>query len=148
MLLLVGFFGVLWSGGVGRGGFGTIAFGLGVLGHLVFVAGEVHSLLSRTTSDLVALGALVSAVGMLLTGIAVLTAQQWQGWTRWMPLLAGLYPWLLMFPFIFLSGEPNSYAIAGWGLARLAVGFAIRTQANTMPVTAASTPTAVRQGSV
>lgn len=134
LLLLFGFFGVRWSAGVGRGLFGTIAFGLGVLGHLVFVAAEIHSLVSGVTSDIVALGALISAVGILLTGIAVLRAKQWQGWARWMPLLTGLYPWLLMFPFFVIADEPNPYAIAGWGLVRLALGLAIRAQADVVPV--------------
>ncbi len=126
LLLLFGFFGVLWSDGVGRSTFGKIAFGIGLLGHLIFVAAEAHSFIVGATSDLLALGALVSAIGLLLTGIAVLRAKRWQGWTRWMPLLTGLYPWLAMFPFIFIADEPNGYAIAGWGLMRLALGLAIR----------------------
>lgn len=139
LLLLYGFFGVLWSDGVGRSTFGKIAFGIGVLGHLLFVAAETHSLISGTTSELLALGALVSAIGLVLTGIAVLVAKRWQGWTRWMPLLTGLYPWLAMFPFLFVSNEPNGYAIAGWGLVRLALGLAIRSQADTLPAATAST---------
>ncbi|MBC8162941.1 MAG: hypothetical protein H7Z42_17170 [Roseiflexaceae bacterium] len=145
LLLLFGFFGVLWSGGIGRSLFGRIAFGLGVLGHVVFVAGEIHSLLLGSISDLIPLGALTSAVGMLLTGVAVLVAKQWQGRARWMPLLAGLYPWLVMFPFIFIASEPNVYAVGGWGLARLALGLAIRAQANVVPVAAPPTGAQVPQ---
>ena len=133
VLLLFGFFGIYWSSGVGQGVFGTIAFGLGVLGHVAFVAGEIHSLFIGASSDLLAVGALVSAVGMTLTGIAVLVANQWHGWTRWMPFLAGLYPFLFMFPILFIYGEPNSYTIAIWGLVRFALGLAIRTQADAMP---------------
>lgn len=132
VLLLFGFFGIYWSGGVGRGIFGRSAFGFGVIGHLVFVGGEIHSLVIGAGSDLIPLGALVSAFGMLLTGIAVLVANQWRGWTRWIPFLAGLYPWLFMFPFLFIYGEPNFYAISGWGLARIALGLAIRAQADTV----------------
>ncbi len=129
-LLLAGFFGVRWSGGVGYGVWGTIAFGIGVLGHLLFLAGEVHSLLIGTLSDeLVALGALVSALGLLLTGIAVLAAKRWQGWTRWTPLAAGVYPWLIMFPFLIIAGGANGAAIVGWGAARLLLGVAIYAQA-------------------
>lgn len=139
MLLLFGFFGVLWSGGVGRSVFGKITFGLGALGHLVFVAGEAHSLMTGVLSDLVPVGALTSAVGILLTGIVVAAVKHWQGWTRWMPLLVGLYPWLVMFPFIFISDGPNAYAIVGWGLARVALGLAIRAQADA--TLTADTPT-------
>lgn len=70
---------------VGRGRFGAIAFAIDVLGHLIFVAAEIHSLSQRATSDLLPLGAIVSAVGLRLTGVTVLRAKQWQGWTRWVP---------------------------------------------------------------
>jgi hypothetical protein len=136
LLLLVGFFGVLWSDGVGRSIFGKIAFGIGAIGHLLFLAGEAHSLVLGTLSEeLIALGALVSAVGMLLTGIVTLAAKRWQGWTRWMPLVAGLYPWLVMFPILILADQTSSVAIVGWGLARLALGAAIYAQAQAMTAT-------------
>src|SRR5690349_6325432 len=51
LLLLVGFFGVLWSDGVGRSIFGKIAFGIGATGHLLFLAGEAHSLVLGTLSE-------------------------------------------------------------------------------------------------
>lgn len=131
LLLLVGFFGIWWSGGVGRGLFGKIAFGLAALGHLLFVLLEAHSLIIGELSPAFPLAPLVSAVGILLTGIAVLRANRWQGWTRWLPLLTGLYPFLFMFPFLFISGEPSDYAIGLWGLVRLVLGLAIRAQAET-----------------
>ena len=137
--MLCGFFGLHWGDGVGRGRFGAIAFAIGVLGHLIFVAAEIHSLSQRATSDLLPLGAIVSAVGLLLTGVAVLRAKQWQGWTRWAPFLTGLYPWLLMFPFIAIADEPNLYAIGGWGLLRLVLGLAIRQQSAAATATASPT---------
>ena len=146
VLLLGGFVGVYWSHGV-RGVFGQIAFGLGVLGHLVFVAGEAHSLFIGANSDLVALGALVSSVGILLTGIAVLVAKGWQGWPRWMPLLTGAYPFVFMFPFLIIYGDPSSFAIAGWGVPRLLLGLAICAQANAMPTTTSPTDVKLSQRS-
>lgn len=143
-LLLAGFFGIWWSGGVGRGLFGKIAFGLGALGHVLFVLLELHSLILGELSPLFPLAPLVSAVGILLTGVAVLTAGRWQGWARWMPLLTGLYPWLFMFPFLFITGEPSNYAIGLWGLVRLALGLAIRAQAEAE--SQASSSSGVRRG--
>jgi hypothetical protein len=149
LLLLVGFFGVLWSDGVGRSLFGRIAFGIGATGHLLFLAGEAHSLVLGTLSeDLIALGALVSAIGMLLTGIAVLVAKRWQGWTRWMPLVAGLYPWLLMFPFIIIAAQTSSVAIVGWGLARLALGVAIYAQATFVSAATSAPRVKLPQGGI
>jgi hypothetical protein len=127
-LLLVGWFGILWSGALGTGWFGKVAFAIGALGHLVFVLAEIHSLMLGELSMLLPLGALTSAIGMLLTGIAVALAGVWQGWARWVPLLAGLYFWVAMFPFLVFSDGPNGFAIAGWGLARLALGLAMRAQ--------------------
>jgi len=129
-LLLIGFFGIWWSGGVGRSLFGKIAFGLGVLGHLLFVLLEAHSLFIGELSPAFPLAPLVSAVGILLTGIAVLRARQWQGWTRWLPLVTGLYPFIFMFPFVAVTGETLDIAIGFWGLVRLALGLAIRAQAD------------------
>ncbi len=131
LLLLFGFFGLFWGRAVGNRLWGKLAFGLGALGHLLFVAGEIHSLASRTISDLLAVAALVSAIGILLTGIAVLRAKQWQGGARWLPLLTGLYPFLVMFPLIAITGDANIFAIGGWGLVRLVLGLAMRDQATT-----------------
>ncbi len=132
-LLLYGFMGVLWSGGVGNSRWGMAAFGLALLGHGLFLVAEIHSLLTRTVSDLLALAALVSAFGLLLTGVAALRAKRFEGWTRWMPLLTGLYPFLVMFPFIFIADEPNLYAIGGWGILRLLLGLALRRQTSALP---------------
>lgn len=133
LLLLFGIFGVRWSGGIGRGIFGSLAFGIGVLGHLIFVAAEVHALLLGATSDLLAVAALVSALGLLLIGVAVIKAGRWQGWTRLVPFLVGSYFFLVMLPFIIIADEPNLYAVGGWGLLRLAFGLAIRAQGLNVP---------------
>lgn len=133
LLLLFGFFGLLWGRAVGNRLWGKLAFGLGVLGHLLFVVGEIHSLASGTISDLLAVAALVSAIGILLTGVAVLRAKQWRGWARWLPLLTGLYPFLVMFPLIAITGDANIFAIGGWGLVRLVLGLAMRDQTATLP---------------
>lgn len=129
-LLLIGFFGIWWSGGVGQGTFGKIAFGLAALGHLLFVLVEIHSLIIGELTPLFPLAPLSSAVGILLTGIAVLRANRWQGWTRWLPLATGIYPFLFMFPFVAATGETLDVAIGFWGLVRLILGLAIRAQAS------------------
>lgn len=147
-LLLFGFMGLLWGQSVGQGLLGKLAFALGALGHIVFLVGEVHSLASGVISDLVPVAAMVSAIGILLTGIAVLRAKQWQGWTRWAPLLTGLYPWLAMFPFIAITGDANIFAIGGWGLVRLVLGLAIRNQAVTTPTATASAAVMAAQNRV
>lgn len=123
-LLLIGVVGLALSGAA-PGWFGGGALGIALIGRLDFLAAEVHSLTIGEESVLLPLGALVTAVGMTLVGISVLRAKRWGGWQRHTPLLAGLYPFVAMFPFIFITNEPSMLAIAIWGLPWLLLGYAI-----------------------
>ncbi len=122
-LLLIGVVGLAFSGAA-PGWFGGVALGIALLGRVDFVAAEVHSLVIGEDSILLPLGALVTAVGMTLVGVAVLRANRWRGWQRYAPLVAGVYPLVAMFPLIFVTGEPSMLAIAIWGLPWLALGYA------------------------
>ena len=125
LLLLIGVVGLALLG-VAPGWFGGIALGIALLGRVDFVLAEIHSLsIGDDTSFLLPLGALITAVGMTLVGIAVLRANRWGGWQRFMPLLVGVYPFVMMFPFIFITEEPSMLAITGWGLPWLLLGYAI-----------------------
>ena len=125
VLLLIGVVGLALLG-VAPGWFGGIALGIAVLGRVDFVLAEIHSLsIGDDTSFLLPLGALITAVGMTLVGIAVLRANRWGGWQRFMPILGGVYPFVTLFPFIFITSEPSMLAITGWGLPWLLLGYAI-----------------------
>lgn len=128
-LLFAGFLGIWWSRGVGDGVFGKIAFGLGLLGHFLFILAEI-TLLAASSEIFLPPAALSSAFGLLLTGVAVLRTNRWQGWSRYAPLLAGLYPFVGMFPFLVITGGPSEIAIGLWGLFRLLLGLTIRQQAS------------------
>ncbi len=121
-LLLIGVAGL---SGAAPGWFGGIALGIALIGRVDFVAAEIHSLLIGEESVLLPVGALVTAVGMTLTGIAVLRAKQWGGWQRFAPLLCGIYPFVAMFPFIFITSEPSMLAITVWGLPWFLLGYAL-----------------------
>jgi hypothetical protein len=75
-------------------------------------------------------GALLGAVGIVVTGIAVARARQWTGWRRLAPPMAGLYPFVAMFGFVIVTGEPNVLAIAGWSLPWILVGLAAAVEAS------------------
>ena len=124
LLLLIGVIGLALSGVV-SGWFGGIALGLALLGRVDFVLAEIHSLILGEESVLLPLGALITAVGMTLVGIAVLRGRRWGGWQRFTPLIVGVYPFVVMFPFIFITGDPSVLAIAGWGLTWCLLGYAI-----------------------
>jgi len=125
VLLLIGVVGLALLGVV-PGWFGGVGLGIALLGRVDLVLAEIHSLsIGDDTSFLLPLGALITAVGMTLVGIAVLRARRWRGWQRFMPLLVGVYPFVTMFPFIFITEEPSMLAITGWGLPWLLLGCAI-----------------------
>lgn len=128
-LLLIGVAGLALMGAA-PGWFGWSALVIALLGRAAFVAAESHSLAIGEESALLPVGALITAVGMTLVGIAVLHARRWEGWRRFTPLLVGAYPFVAMFPFIFITDEPSYLAIAGWGLPWLLLGYAIWASTN------------------
>ena len=133
-LLLIGVVGLALSGAA-PGWFGRTALGIALLGRADYVVAEIHSLINvlsigDDTSVLLPLGALTTGLGMTLVGIAVLRAKRWRGWQRFTPLLAGIYPFVAMFPILLVTGEPNMLAITGWGLPWLLLGYAIWSSAH------------------
>ena len=90
-----------------------IALGLAVLGRVDFVLTEIRSLIPGEDSFLLPLGELIMAIGITLKGIAVLRARRWVGWQRSTPLITGVYPFVVVFPFIFITDEHNVLVRAG-----------------------------------
>jgi len=130
VLLLVGVGGLSFSGAA-SGWLGGIALSIALLRRVVFVLAEIHSSILVEDSILQPLGAVITAVGMTLVGIAVLRAKRWGGWQRFTPLLVGIYPFLVMFPFVIITDEANILAISGWGLPWFLLGYAIWTSVAT-----------------
>ncbi len=129
-LLLAGVVGLAWSGAVGAGRLGRIGLGFALLGRTSFLLGEFHSFVQGKDDEvLVPLGALVTGLGMLLVGIAVVRARRWEGWHRIIPLLTGLYPFVAMFPIIAITGEPSPLMIALWGLLWVLLGLVLYAEA-------------------
>ncbi len=58
-------------------------------------------------------------------------ARRWQGWHRFMPLLSGLYVFLVIFPvFAVTQGTSNfTLPVAGWSVPLLLLGLALRAEA-------------------
>ena len=129
-LLLVGVVGLARSGATGEGWLGRIGLVIAVLGRTTFVLAEVHNLAKgNDDSPLLPLGALSTGVGMTLVGIAVLRARRWGGWRRPIPLLAGLYPFVAMFPLLAITGQPPLPMIMLWGFPWLLLGLALHAEA-------------------
>jgi hypothetical protein len=122
---------VLRAAGSGRTGrVGLIGALITLLGLFSYLVGVLYtSLIDTAMGIFYALGALLSAVGMLPLGIAVLMVWRLPGWRRSAPLLVGLY-FVLMIPiqivfFIGTNGELSGPLLAGWGLTWVLLGYAI-----------------------
>jgi hypothetical protein len=113
-------------GATGRAGMVVAAVGL-----LGFVAAEI--LTPGPAGDaLYAVVPLVTALGMVLAGIAVLRAGRWSGWHRYAPILVGLWIVVVVVPVLLVVGDPGGsgatpdmFAIGAWHLLWAALGAAV-----------------------
>ena len=135
VLLLVGFLGVAWGGALG-GRIGKILFGVAVFGYAVMVVGALQTVLGvgplldpeAGVALLYLLGRLISAVFALLTGVAVLAARRWRGWTAFTPLLVGLCPLVGELGGVIVFGQPSLLLNATWGIFGALLGYAVLLQ--------------------
>lgn len=121
------------AAGPSRGGGTGLRLALAGTGFLA--AGEVGSIIVRnrlvddTSATIVglafALGTLLSAIGLLLAGRAVLAAGVWTGWRRWTALGTGA--WTAMLIGLAMT-TLLPLGVAGYGAGLLAIGIALRTQ--------------------
>jgi len=101
---------------------GTVGLSVAVVGRLAFVAAEVVTLATGELAEAVyPLGAMLSAVGMIVLGVAVVREGRWGGGARWAPLAAGIFPFVAMFPLVAAGGSPD-LSIALWGVPLALVG--------------------------
>lgn len=71
------------------------------------------------------LGALLTAMGMVIVGIQVARARVLKQWKRFAPLAVGLYPFVVMFPIVIITGSPSIAAILLWGFPWIIMGCAL-----------------------
>ncbi|RDC66242.1 hypothetical protein [Adhaeribacter pallidiroseus] len=88
--------------------------------------------LHMNTKMFLPLGALLSGIGMVVTGIQVLVGKRWPGFKGTLPLFVGLYPFLVMFPLLVITGHPDLVAIMGWGVPWLFLGIGMATERSTL----------------
>jgi hypothetical protein len=128
--VLLGVIGLAQSGAAGTSWLSRLGLGIALLGSFLFIPFELVLLARYALGEpLLGFCAPLAGLGLTLTGIAVLRARRWRGWRRFVPLLCGLYPFLVMIPAFAAVGGPNFWAIGGWGVPLALLGMALRMEA-------------------
>ena len=127
LLLLVGIVGLARSGVAGRGRIAGAGITLTLLGLVVLTVAEFTATVNMDTAVLFYGSAtLALALGLVLTGVAVVRAGRWTGWQRFTPLVCGLFIPLVVIPAFALPGYASHYAIGTWGVCWLLLGLSLR----------------------
>lgn len=128
-LTLIGMVGLARSGAVGTSILAKSGLGIAILASALFLPFEVLVIVNLELGGMfLGICALLQGLGLLLTGIAVLQAKHWHNWQRFIPLLCGLYTFLVLIPLLALNDGYNAWALVGWQVTYLALGFALRQQ--------------------
>jgi hypothetical protein len=117
-------------GATGTGLLGRIGLGAAALGELLLVVAELVFPSAPDLGDqLFMIAPLLSGIGMVLAGIAVLRAGRWSGWHRFVPFAVGVWVLVVMTPVLIASGGPPAFAavltIAAWDVLWLLLGLSV-----------------------
>lgn len=120
--------------GAAAGGMGRAGLGIAVAGVAGFVLAELTA--PGPAGDLLyGVAPPVTALGLVLAGVAVLRCRRWHGWHRYVPLAAGAWIVVVVVPVIVLAGDPGTggaaaavAAIGAWHLLWGAMGGAVLTE--------------------
>jgi hypothetical protein len=67
----------------------------------------------------------VLGVALTVAGVGVLRARVWTSWSRWVPLAAGIWVFVPMFPAMMLSFVGARLSISGWMFLFALLGWAL-----------------------
>ena len=126
VLLLAGLLGLWTSPSNHPTRAASMGLGIAIAGRVCFIAAELLAIVQASDENaLLPLAALSTAVGMTLFGAAILRHRAWPGASRFSALAMGVYPFVAMFPYVAVTGEPSIAAITVWGIPTMLVGLAI-----------------------
>jgi hypothetical protein len=112
----------------GRGFWKKFSLLIPVLGALSYLVGIISLFIGEPIIIVFPLGALLTGLGMMIVGIQVVRAHELKQWKRFTPLLVGLYPFVIMFPIVIITGSPSIHAIMLWGIPWKIMGCALLTE--------------------
>jgi hypothetical protein len=72
------------------------------------------------------IGLILTSIGMIVTGVAVLKARRWDGWRRFTPMACGLCILVVLMPSFLLPARTFEYGVAVWAFCWLLFGLSLR----------------------
>lgn len=99
-----------------------VAFNKRKLFWVPIIASICHILSLKILVPFAPLGSFLYAVGFIIIGIISIKAKIWTGWKRYTPLFIGLFPFVMMYPLLVITGNPPHHIIPLWGLAFFLLG--------------------------
>jgi hypothetical protein len=122
------------SGAAGTSRTARVGLGAAVLGQAVLAAAEVVWPADPGLGDtLFGIAPILTGVGLIVAGIAVLRAGRWTGWRRFTPVVLGVYIFVVMTPVLIASGGPPApaslWAITGWDVLWTLIATSVLTSA-------------------
>ena len=124
---LVTVVGILRAQAAGDGRFGKVAPGLFALGlGLLVLAQPLGIATANSNLPLYPLGGMLSNVGGLLSGIAVVAAGRWRGWPRFALLVQAVCAFVVLFGAVLGGSETlSTLTLTLWGVAWAQLGLAL-----------------------
>ncbi len=117
---------VAWRSGL----LGRIGVGVAVVGESLLAVAELVFPFNEPVGDQIFnVAPPLAGLGMVLVGIAVLRSGLWSGWNRFMPLLVGVWIFVVVTPLLIAFGGPPALgpllALGGWDLCWALVAVAV-----------------------
>lgn len=124
------------QGSGGRGWAARLGFGAGALGLALLVVAELTYPAAPAVADgLFGIASPLAGLGLVVAGVAVLRRRRWRGGWRAVPLVSGLWVFLVTTPALVVTGGPPApaalLAIAGSELCWTLLGLAVLREAAT-----------------
>lgn len=100
---------------------------------IIPIVGTVCHILSlKVLVPFAPLGSFLYAVGFIIIGIISIRAKIWASWSRFTPLFIGLFPFVMMYPLLVITGNPPHHIIPLWGIAFFLFGLSAWFQSKRM----------------
>jgi len=138
LFMFIGTLGFFRSGATGTSRLGQVGRWIAVVGMALVVPSELgfaffadatmDSSVVMLLSSAIGLASTVAALGFVLAGIAVLRADRWQGWHRFIPLVCGMVVFVALIPIQAISPELFLWPVALWSASFVPLGLALYQQ--------------------